>query len=156
VAGRIVKTEWPMEDAAALASMVESFEACTLPYKHWTHRAHLAVAIVYVRTFSFDEALNRIRERIRDYNSCCGDPAGYNETITRLFLMRLRHDDLQGLAAAEPHAELARVVATYGVDWLYGYYSKDRIWSSEAATAWMEPDLKPLDFSAEDRISGIG
>ncbi|MBI1324444.1 hypothetical protein GC170_14840 [bacterium] len=140
------KQELPLATETEIVELVEAFETGTLPYVHWTHRAHLAVAVRYVRTMPHDAALTRIRERIGAYNACCGDPTGYNETITRLYLMRLRDDTVQGIAEANLAAELSRASASYGVDWLYGYYSKDRIWSTEAAAAWIEPDRKSLDF----------
>lgn len=145
-AGKTVKQEMPLASDAAILALVQAFEARTLPYANWTHRAHLAVAVAYVRSMSHEEACARIRDCIHAYNQCCGDPAGYNETITRLFLMVLRHDLNRGAAAPTMHKELDRAAAAYGVNWLYGYYSKDRIWSAEAKAGWIEPDLKPIDF----------
>lgn len=146
MAAKEPKQELPLATETEIVAAVEAFESGLLPYVHWTHRAHLAVAIRYVRTMPHDEALARIRDRIGAYNACCGDPAGYNETVTRLYLMRLRHDADQGLAEADMAAELRRVSVCYGVAWLYEHYSKDRVWSAEAATGWIEPDRKPLDF----------
>ena len=146
MAAREPKPDLPLASEAEIVELVEAFETGTLPYVHWTHRAHLAVAIRYVRTMSFEKALDRIRDRIGAYNDCCGDPAGYNETITRLYLMRLRQDADQGIAEADMAAELRRACARYGLDWLYQHYSKSRIWSSEAAAGWIEPDRSPLDF----------
>jgi len=146
MAGKEPKLELPLATEAEIIDSVAAFEACTLPYVHWTHRAHLAVAVRYVRTMPHEAALERLRERIGAYNTCCGDPTGYNETVTRLYLMRLRHDADHGIAEPNLAAELRRASAAYGVSWLYEHYSKDRIWSSEAARGWIEPDRKPLDF----------
>ncbi len=148
-AEKVIKQELPLASDVEVMKLVQAFEARTLPYVHWTHRAHLAVAVAYVRTMSHEEACEKIRGCIHAYNQCCGDPAGYNETITRLFLMILRHDQNRGAAAASMHEELARAAKTYGVSWLYEYYSKDRIWSVEAKAGWIEPDRKPIDFFEE-------
>ncbi len=142
----VVKIELPLDRDDAFADLVEAFETCNLPYEHWTHRAHLAVALCYVRKMSHEMALKRARERIIAYNLRCGNVTGYNETVTRLYLTKLRHDAETGLAAKELPEELDRAASAYGVGWLYGYYSKDRIWSPEAAAGWVEPDLRPLDF----------
>lgn len=145
--GKVRKQEPPLASDADVAALVQAFEACTLPYVHWTHRAHLAVAVSYVRTMSHAAALERIRERIGAYNRCCGDPAGYNETVTRMFLMVLRHDADHGVAVPGLAGEVARAAREYGVEWLERYYSKERIWSAEAAAGWIEPDRASFDFS---------
>jgi len=147
--GKSVKQEMPLASDAAIMDLVQAFEARRLPYSNWTHRAHLAVAVACVRAMSHEEACEKIRGCIQAYNHCCGDPAGYNETITRLFLMVLRHDLNRGAAAASMHEELARAAKEYGVSWLYDYYSRGLIWSDEAKAGWIEPDRKPIDFFEE-------
>lgn len=142
----IVKIELPLDSDAAFADLVESFEACTLPYENWTHRAHLAMALFYVRNMSHESAVKWARERINAYNLSCGNLTGYNETVTQLYLMKLRHDAENGRAMKELPEELERVARAYGVGWIYRFYSKDRIWSPEAAVGWVVPDLRSLDF----------
>jgi hypothetical protein len=41
------KEELPLATDDAIMEAVALFETCSLPYRHWTHRAHLAVAIRY-------------------------------------------------------------------------------------------------------------
>lgn len=140
------KIELPLADESAIVELVAAFESCILPCVHWTHRAHLAVAVIYARRWNFEDALDRARDRIQAYNVECGNSTGYNETVTRLYLMRLIYDYDHGLAASDSAMELARAAGSYGVDWLYRFYSKDRIWSAEAAGGWVEPDLRSIDF----------
>ncbi len=45
-----------------IESLIERFEKRILPKAEWTHEAHLAVAIWYVSKYSFNEALNLVRE----------------------------------------------------------------------------------------------
>src|SRR5213080_243738 len=75
-----------MTDGEFLAS----FEACTLPFEQWTHRAHVKVAYLYLRRHTFDDALGRMRAGIKGYNAANrvpeGPTSGYNETTTRAFL----------------------------------------------------------------------
>ncbi len=143
---RPAKMELPLKDVTQIESLVRDFESLTLPYENWTHRAHLAVAVYYVRTLSFDDALMQIRSCINAYNAARGDPDGYNETITIMFMRRiaseLKHKDCD----ATMHDELARFEVLCGVDWLYRYYSRDLIWSSEAKKRWVNPDISELDF----------
>src|SRR5687767_10729265 len=91
---KVVKIDIPFTDDAEIATLVEQFEQSRWPYERWTHRAHLAVAAFYLRTLPLAEATERMRFHIQQYNRTCGDPNGYHETITVLF-MRLMHHRLQ-------------------------------------------------------------
>jgi hypothetical protein len=138
------KPDPPFTSAAEIAELVRLFESCQLAGDRWTHRAHLAVAATYLRSYPLPEATDRARAHIRRYNESRGNHTGYHETITVLF-MRLVARELQ----ASP-ADLAGFVnglaGRFAVDWLYGHYSKDRLWSAEARVGFVEPDLLPLDF----------
>ncbi len=140
------KVELPLTNDSEIEELVQQFESLTLPYENWTHRAHLAVAVFYVRSLAFDVALSLIRQRINAYNIERGDPNGYNETITIMFLRKIsaeaKHKDCQ----ASMHGEVARLESICNVDWLYQYYSRSLIWSSEAKKCWVEPDVSKLDF----------
>ena len=140
------KEELPFESDSDVESLVVRFETCSLPYKHWTHRAHLAVAVRYLRQFPFDEALSRLRDNITKYNRRCGDPDGYNETITVAFLKKLESEFRLGRSCSSMHGEVERLKRLCTVDWLYNYYSRDLIWSQEAKRHFKEPDLARFDF----------
>jgi hypothetical protein len=143
---RSAKSELPLEEDSEIESLVHEFESLTLPYENWTHRAHLAVAIYYVRKLSFQDGLTQIRSRINAYNVACGDPNGYNETITIMFLRKIASESKHELSAISLHNELARLEVICKVDWLYQYYSRDLIWSPEAKKCWVNPDKSTLDF----------
>lgn len=125
--------------------MVEAFEQCRWPYAQWTHRAHLGVALCYLRQLAFDAALARCRHHIQLYNRTCGDPDGYHETITVLFMKRvaLYLGDHPGATLRQSIEDLA---ATCNLPWLLSYYSGDLLWSAAARGGWVEPDVRPLDF----------
>jgi hypothetical protein len=139
------KIDLPFATEADIAEMVRLFESCELPYERWTHRAHMAVAAFYLGRYPLSEAIARARDGIRRYNVARGDPAGYHETITVVF-MRLVASEL----AADPPDGVAGLVNDLAGrcqnDWLYRYYSRDRLWSAEARAAFVPPDLRPLDF----------
>ena len=87
-----MKQELPLEDDAAIERLVHDFEALSLPRANWTHRAHLAVGVHYLRHRGLDGALQQMRQRIQAYNLACGDPDGYSETITTTYLQRMAAD----------------------------------------------------------------
>lgn len=76
--------------AAEIEALVTAFEAGTLPKPHWTHEAHLVVALKTLDQRPFNAALDHLRTRIRAYNEATGtantDHAGYHETLTVHFL----------------------------------------------------------------------
>jgi len=139
------KIDRPFASDAEVAEMVALFERCEWPYPRWTHRAHIGVALCYLKTYPFDIALIRIRHHISLYNRTCGDPAGYHETLTVLFLRRVRH-----YLQDHPDATLANAVeelaASCDMQWPLQYYSPEQLWSAEARAGWVEPDRRGLDF----------
>lgn len=143
---RKVKTELPLTCDAKVRSLVQQFEQRTLPYEHWTHRAHLAVAVSYIRQFSFDDALTRIRNNIVAYNHERGDPDGYHETITVAFLKKISAEHASDRSKPTLHEEVARVADICTIEWLHSHYSKDVLASKESKNGWVPPDLAELDF----------
>lgn len=142
----ILKKELPLDSDARLFELVERFEACELPINNWTHRAHLAVGLVYLSRLSFDEATIKIRQRINDYNRAMGNPQGYNETVTILFLRKIKSVASDKTRPKTLHELLVTLEDVCSVAWIYRYYSKQLVWSDEAKKVWQEPDLRALDF----------
>jgi hypothetical protein len=140
----------PFASVADLEALVSGFEDCTLPKARWTHRAHLAVGLVYCDRMPAPVALALLRERIRRYNVASGGEntgtAGYHETITRFYLYIVRRfiaeDGEEGTLAERAN----RLYQRYGARDLPGrYYSEARLFSLEARASWVGPDLRPLD-----------
>ena len=139
------KIDVPFRTDAEIRDLVTQFEACTWPYERWTHRAHLAVATVYLQQLAFDEALQRMRASIQEYNRT-HNPNGYHETITVFFLRFIRiflesHPDRQSLVA-----NVEELFERCTMRTPLEYFSPDRLWSAEAKQHWVDPDLKPLPF----------
>jgi hypothetical protein len=131
---------------ADVAALVAAFEDCTLPFSNWTHRAHLAVAVSYLKQLPFPAALNRVRECIQRYNRVRGSGEGYHETITVLF-MRAVASYLARHPEASPAGAPADLAAC-DMAWVRRHYSTERLDSAEAKVGWVEPDVQPLDFGA--------
>ena len=134
-------------DVDALAAR---FEAAAIPAAEWTHHAHLTVGTWHVARYGADAALERMRAGIRRLNAAHGtidsDTRGYHETITCAYV-RL----LAAFVATRPAGEpLAATVAALlagplaARDALGRHYSRERLLSSAARRAWIEPDLAPL------------
>lgn len=143
---RVKKADVPFASDADVEELVTAFENATLPYSRWTHRAHLAVAVVYLTRYGFDLALDRIRLHIRFYNLKRGDPDGYHETITALHMLKVAAYLNAQLEPPTLLAALDAVSALLPVEWVAKHYSPERLRTDAARTAWVDPDREPLDF----------
>jgi len=140
----------PFATEEELRDIVEAFERCALNGPAWNHRAHLVVALWQLLHHGPDVGAERVRSGIQRLNAVSGVPqtptGGYHETITRFYLWAVgRHlcDAPEGSSILDLANSL---VATWGdKNRPLEYYSRDRLFSWEARTAWVEPDLKPLD-----------
>jgi hypothetical protein len=136
-----------------VSDLVEAFEAGTLPREHWTHHAHLVVALWYLVNFPHEEATAKARCGIRAYNQACGVEntltSGYHETLTR-FWMWVVASFLGEHSAVLPIHELATALlnSAYADRNLpFTYYSKSHLMSVEARMNWAEPDLGQLSVN---------
>jgi adenylate kinase family enzyme len=151
---RFVETQplcWFREEAVGLGAR---FEACAIPAKVWTHAAHLTVGLWHVERYGPEDALVRLRTGISRLNESHGSvnsaTAGYHETITVAYVQLLA----QFLAYCPERMPLADRIAALldsplaAKNVLLTFYSRDRLMSTEARAAWVEPDVAPLDLNA--------
>ena len=126
-----------------IQALTEGFESCSL--EDFTHREHLAVAVWYLSRMREAEAVARMRVSLQRFLAHHGeDPQKYNETITQFWIKRLRA--LLDTDANRPLAERANeAIKRAGSSKLvFDYYSRERVFSTEARTTWVEPDLKSM------------
>ena len=133
---------------------LSSFEECTLPFEDWTHRAHVKVAFLYLRKFDFDEAVSRMRQGVKAYNSANRVPdsktMGYNETTTVAF-MHLVHSIDREYSDTFPTSNADVFCDTHpqllSKHVLRFFYSPERRMHPDAKHEFVEPDLTPLPTS---------
>lgn len=124
------------------------FEACRWPLDQWHHQQHIRVAYLYLRRYSFDEAMSRFRERIKAYNAVHNVPdhptSGYHETMTQAW-MRLVYMTIFEYGPQEtserfyeqnPQLSQKKVLRLF--------YSPELFMSPRAKIEFIEPDLTPL------------
>jgi len=133
-------------------ALVRAFLHKELPLDQWTHEAHLATAIWHLKNFSKAEATHLLRCRIIEYNHAIGPgnsfASGYHETITLLWIWLLDRfiQENPGNTLETINHFLTSKWASG--DWLFDFYSKERLASDEARGVWVEPDKRAL--SCED------
>jgi len=131
-------------DARRVDEVVSGFDAATLPPERLDHRAHLVVALAYVRRHGaavetpFKQALGRYLD------AQAGGRGAYHETITLAWL-RLVAAFAEEVAAL-PLAEAAQRLCERYADKhaLAVHYSRQRLMSDEARARWVAPDVEAL------------
>jgi hypothetical protein len=143
---KVVRTvDGPLATDAEVEELVAAFEDCSLPYTRWTHRAHLAVALVYLTRYRYELALDRVRLHINLYNRTRGKPHGYHETVTVLHMWRVAKYLAEQVEPPTLVAALDALTELCGKGWTVRHYSPERLASPEARAGWVEPDREPLD-----------
>ncbi len=141
----------PYDTNEEALELVRGFESCTLPFERWTHGAHLTVALWYLLRHPLEEATHRIREGIKSYNAANGiiqaRERGYHETLTLFWIKTVSNYLKEAESDKASLVSLAnRLIACCGDKNLpLKYYSRELLFSWEARTAWVEPDLRNLE-----------
>jgi hypothetical protein len=93
------------------------------------------------------QAVTRMRATLRRFAAAAGRPEKYHETITLFWVHLLsrtyaasRGGSLEDIVHANPQL--------LEKNFPLAYYSAERLFSDEARTSWVEPDLKPLSIDA--------
>ena len=129
------------------ATLWTAFHRAAIPAADWTHRAHVRTAFLHLARWGLDESHLRMRVGIIRLNAAHGleetPERGYHETLTRVWLRFVLH--ARGDA---PPADSEVFLASYPelLERLkpLAFYSRERVFSLEARTIFVEPDLAPL------------
>lgn len=137
---------------AEIEAIGARFADLTLPKAAWTHAAHFATAIWLIRRRADILPERDMPGMIRRYNESVGGvnsaTSGYHETIT-LASIRATQALLNGEPSDRPlHESHAALMAgpCGDKDWLFAYWSRDRLMSVEARRIWVGPNLAPFPF----------
>src|SRR3954470_17287831 len=115
-----------------------AFERGEVTKEEFTHRSHMRVAWVYLREApSRHEAVIRISGAIQRFAAAAGASQKYHETITVAWMILL--DEARAQLPAD--ATLADAMQAYPAladkDLPLRFYSRDRLFSDAARTAWV-------------------
>ena len=131
-------------NAAEIIATVEGFESCRTGKDSFKHQDHLVVAAFYLQQLSLADAIWRMRTnllRFLDHHQV--DRQKYNETIT-VFWFELVADLLKKLPPGSNLVEKCNAVVESldNSGLAFEYYSRERLFSDEARTNFIAPDLK--------------
>ena len=124
---------------------LEAFERCELAPDRFHHRDHLRLAYIYLTLGDVDTALQTMRSALQRFLVHVGaPPSKYHETITRAWLLAVRHfmhvagptKNFEQFAASTPRLFEHGIMETH--------YTRELLRSEEARRRFVEPDLKPI------------
>ena len=123
----------------------EDFESGRLAPSAFDHRAHVRLAYVYLAAHDVEAAVERMRDGLRAFLAHHAiDPAKYHETMTRAWILAVRH-----FMELSPEAQSADDLIDRNPRLLDGkimltHYSAGLLFSPEARARFVEPDLEAI------------
>jgi hypothetical protein len=128
--------------------LTRALERGEIANEDFRHASHLHVAWVYLaESSSLQQAANKMHNTLQRFAAAAGKPQKYHETITLFWvhlLSRAYATSRGGRLEEIVHANPQLVEKNFPL----AYYSPDRLFSEQARTSWVEPDLKPLSIDA--------
>ena len=127
------------------AAFREAFETGGVRPEQFDHRAHVRIAYVYLVEHDPEAAYARMRLALQAYlRHHSIPPAKFHETLTRAWILAVRHfmERSSGAASAEVfmagHPELldSKIMLTH--------YSASVLFSAGARESFVEPDMSPI------------
>lgn len=127
-----------------------AFEACTLPPTEFYHRAHIRLAYTCLVDGDGDPdaALARVRTGLQTYLRHHGiDRAKYHETLTRAWVLAVRHfmDRTPPAGSADAFIDANPELLDPAI--MTTHYSREVLFSREARERFVPPDIDPIPRS---------
>ena len=121
------------------------FEACKFPPAEFNHRAHVRLAYVYLTEHDADTAHQLMQNALLSFLRYHGvDVSKYHETMTRAWIMAVRHfmeispdsESCDAFLENNPRMLDSRIMMTH--------LSAEVLFSNEARARFVEPNLDPI------------
>lgn len=122
-----------------------AFESGKISPADFNHRAHLRLAYIYLAGHDTEAAFVLMRDAIRNLlerNHI--DMAKYHETLTRAWIMAVRHFMEKTSNAESADAFIDQNPQMLDSKIMLTHYSAELVFSEEARAQFVEPDLAPI------------
>ena len=117
-------------------------EACRFPPGMFDHRGHLRLAYVYLTESDTETAVASMRAALLDFLRHHGvDVSKYHETITRAWVLAVRHFMEISPSASSADAFIDANPILLDSKIMLTHYSAELLFSEEARARFVEPDL---------------
>mgnify|MGYP006206271619 CR=1 FL=1 len=124
---------------------VRAFESLELDPAQFDHRAHVRLAYAYLVDRDPDAAASSMRASLNAFiRHNAGDPAKYHETITRAWILAVRHFMSRSPGAASADAFIDANPTLLDRSIMLTHYSAEVLFSEEARRRWVEPDMEAI------------
>ena len=125
-------------------SFRERFEAGEVPPSEFGHAAHVRLAYAYLQEGDVESAVQRMRGALLAFIERNGvPPSKYHETMTRAWILAVRHFMNKGeTASAAEFIERNPVLLDSKI--MLTHYSAAVLFSPEARAGFVPPDLDPI------------
>ena len=126
-------------------SFQSDFETCVLAPADFGHAAHVRLAYVYLADHDTDTACRLMQASLLRFLEHHGiSPTKYHETLTRAWIMAVRHfmELAQRSSSAEAFMNADRRILDREI--MLSHYSAALLFSEEARQRFVEPDLSPI------------
>ncbi len=122
-----------------------AFEACTCTPDSFTHRAHIQLAYAYLAEHDVEAALSLVRRALQTFIAHHDiPPAKYHETITRAWILAVRHfmESSPGARSADEFIDANPRLLDAGI--MMTHYSAELLFSDSARAEFVDPDLEEI------------
>ena len=126
----------------------EDFTLGRVTPAQFDHRAHVRLAYILLAETETDSAADRMRAELLAFIARNGvDPAKYHETITRAWILAVRHfmDRTSSSGSADEFIDANPILLDRKI--MLTHYSAELLFSSDARARFVEPDLQRIPGS---------
>lgn len=121
------------------------FEAHSILPALFNHRAHIRLAYTYLAEHDTNAAHQLMRTALLSFLSHHGsDTSKYHETMTRAWIMAVRHFMEKASSAESFDAFIARNPSMLDSKIMLTHYTAEVLFSDAARARFVEPDLDPI------------
>lgn len=121
------------------------FEACFIAPESFDHRAHLRLAYIYLAEYDDETAFGLMRHALLAFlRHHDVDPSKYHETMTRAWVLAVRHFMEMSSASPSAAAFIEGNPALLDARIMMTHYTPDVLFSSQARAHFVEPDLSRI------------
>jgi len=123
----------------------QSVEEGSIALEEFNHRAHVRLAYIYLAELGLDAAVDATRSAILNLLRHYGvDPAKFHETLTRAWLLAVRHFMVQAGDTTCANDFIERSAVLLDPQVMLTHYSPELLFSEDARRSYVDPDLDPI------------
>lgn len=120
-------------------------ESSEFPASEFNHRAHIRLAYIYLSGNTTDESTEMMRETLNRFLIHHGvDPSKYHATLTRAWILAVNHLMNKSGDSKSANEFIERNPEMPDTKIMMTHYSAEVLFSDEARTAFVQPDLDPI------------